>query len=115
MSFAQLTTRARWVNGHVVLARRLEHPRFRRIDTISRRNHVHHFQFNSVSEVDAEVEAWLTEAYAVGAQKHLSGRIRRAIQLSGSIGIVVGNFRTAIARALNTLRRPGRELNRVRF
>jgi hypothetical protein len=53
----------------------LEHPRFRRIDTISRRNHVHHFQFNSVSEVDAEVEAWLTEAYAVGAQKHLSGRI----------------------------------------
>ena len=71
MSFAQLTPRLRWVDGHVVLARRMEHPRFRRIDTISLRNHVHHFRFSSVSEVDAEVEAWLAEAYAVGQQRHL--------------------------------------------
>src|SRR5689334_10463474 len=30
MSFAQLTTRSKWVDGHVVLARRFEHPRFRK-------------------------------------------------------------------------------------
>ena len=71
MSFAQLTPRSRWVDGHVVLARRLEHPRFRRIDTISPRNHVHHFRLASVSEVDGEVAAWLAEAYAVGEQRHL--------------------------------------------
>jgi len=71
MSFAQVTPRLRWVDGHVVLARRMEHPRFRRIDTISPRNHVHHFRLASLSEVDAVVEGWLAEAYAVGQQRHL--------------------------------------------
>ena len=71
MSFAQLTTRSKWVDGHVVLARRFEHPRFRKIETISPRNHVHHFRLMSASDVDAEFETWLREAYAVGEQKHL--------------------------------------------
>jgi len=35
MSFAQVAPRARWLDGHVVLARRLEDPRFRRIETVS--------------------------------------------------------------------------------
>jgi len=71
MSFAQLTPRMRWVDGHVVLARRFEHPRFRRIDTISPRNHVHHFRLSSLSDVDKDFEEWLAEAYAVGQQRHL--------------------------------------------
>jgi endogenous inhibitor of DNA gyrase (YacG/DUF329 family) len=71
MSFAQLTTRSKWVDGHVVLARRFEQRRFRKIETISPRNHVHHFRLMSAAEVDAEVESWLAEAYAVGEQKHL--------------------------------------------
>jgi hypothetical protein len=71
MSFAQLTPRLRWVDGHVVLARRFEHPRFRRIDTISPRNHVHHFRLSSLSDLNEEVEGWLAEAYAVGQQRHL--------------------------------------------
>ena len=71
MSFAQVTPRRRWVDGHVVLARRMEHPRFRRIDTISPRNHVHHFRLSLLSDVDREVEGWLAEAYAVGQQRHL--------------------------------------------
>jgi len=71
MSFAQLTIRSKWVDGHVVLARRFEQSRFRKIETISPRNHVHHFRLTSVAEVDDEVEAWLREAYAVGEQRHL--------------------------------------------
>jgi len=71
MSFAQLTTRSKWVDGHVVLARRFEQPRFRKIETISPRNHVHHFRLMSAAEVDEEVEGWLKEAYAVGEQRHL--------------------------------------------
>jgi hypothetical protein len=71
MSFAQLTTRSKWVAGHVVLARRFEHPRFRKVETFSPRNHVHYFRLTSVAEVDEEVESWLAEAYAVGEQKHL--------------------------------------------
>ncbi len=71
MSFAAVSLHRRWVDGHVVLARRLEAPRFRRIDTISPRNHVHVVRIAAVDEVDAEVEAWFAEAYLVGEQRHL--------------------------------------------
>ena len=72
MSFAAFVIRQRWVDGHVVLARRLENKRFRRIETFSPRNHLHTFRFANADEVDAEVSAWLAEAYRVGEQRHLS-------------------------------------------
>jgi hypothetical protein len=71
MSFAQVTPRQKWLDGHVVLARRLEHPRFRSIQTISPRNHVHFFRLTTVDDVDEEFSRWLAEAYAVGEQRHL--------------------------------------------
>ncbi len=74
MSFAQVTPRTRWLDGHVVLARRLEHPRFRKIDTISPRNHVHHFRLATLAEVNAEFENFVREAYAVGEQSHLESQ-----------------------------------------
>lgn len=76
MSFAQVTPRRNWLDGHVVLARRLEHPRFRKIETISPRNHVHHFRLVAIPEIDAEFEEFLREAYAVGEQRHLTNRDR---------------------------------------
>jgi hypothetical protein len=72
MSFAQLTPRRQWVDGHVVLARRLEHPRFRQVQTFSPRNHLHTFRLMTVEDVDDVVHEWLREAYAVGEQKHLT-------------------------------------------
>jgi hypothetical protein len=72
MSFAQLTPRQQWIDGHVVLARRLENERFRKIETISPRNHVHVFRLRDVSDIDEEFRGWLVEAYAVGEQRHLS-------------------------------------------
>lgn len=74
MSFAQVTPRRRWLDGHLVLARRLENPRFRRIDTISPRNHVHVFRLERAADIDGEFCAWLKEAYAVGEQRHLKRR-----------------------------------------
>jgi hypothetical protein len=71
MSFAQVTPRSRWLDGHVVLARRLEHPRFRQIQTISPRNHVHTFRLTSARDIDAVFKSWLAEAYSVGQQHHL--------------------------------------------
>jgi hypothetical protein len=71
MSFAALFPRRRWLDGHVVLARRLESPRFRRIDTYSPRNVVHLFRIADPAEVDDEVRSWLAEAYEVGEQRHL--------------------------------------------
>jgi len=76
MSFAAFTLRQRWIDGHVVLARRLDSPRFRRIDVISPGNQVHAFRLSEPAEVDAEVAAWLAEAYQVGEQRHLKrGRL----------------------------------------
>ena len=71
MSFAAFVIRQNWIDGHVVLARRLENKRFTRIETFSPRNHLHAFRFESVDDVDAEVAAWIAEAYQVGDQRHL--------------------------------------------
>jgi hypothetical protein len=70
MSFAALMVRKRWVDGHVVLARRHESPRFTRIETFSPRNHLHAFRLIAPADVDDELAAWLTEAYDVGMQRH---------------------------------------------
>lgn len=71
MSFAQITPRQGWLDGHVVLARRLEHPRFRRVETFSPRNRVHAFRLTTIGDIDADSRAWLAEAYRVGDQQHL--------------------------------------------
>jgi Domain of unknown function (DUF5655) len=72
MSFAAVSLRRDRIVGHIVLARRLENPRFTKIEYISPRNHVHSFSFYSREELDREVLAWLREAYRVGQQRHLS-------------------------------------------
>jgi len=72
MSFAAFTPRRRWLNGHVVLAERLDSPRFIRIETYSPRNVLHAFRLSRPDEVDAEVLDWLARAYAVGQQRHLT-------------------------------------------
>jgi len=66
MIFSAVTLRKTELIGHVVLARRLEGPRFTKIEPISPGNQVHHFRIRQVSELDAEVMAWLREAYLVG-------------------------------------------------
>ena len=70
MSFAQLTVRREWVLGHLVLARRAADPLFARVDTMSRRNHVHHFRLDSPDEVE-RLREFAREAHAVGRQEHL--------------------------------------------
>ena len=73
MSFAAFMPRSRWLDGHLVLARRIGSPRFRRIDTYSPRHVVHAFRLTAADEVDEESTGWLAEAYRVGEQRHLSG------------------------------------------
>ena len=78
MSFAAITPRRRWLDGHVVLGRRLESPRFRRIEVFSPRNVLHTFRLTTPDEVDDEVRSWLAEAYRVGEQRHLTDRPTRS-------------------------------------
>jgi hypothetical protein len=61
----------RGLDAHVVLTRRLADPRFARIEPIADRCFVHHFRITSPAEMDAQVAAWMREAYRVGQQAHL--------------------------------------------
>jgi hypothetical protein len=72
MSFAAFTARRRWLDGHVVLAHRLDSPRFRRVEEYSPRNVLHAFRLTGPADVDDEVRGWLAEAYLVGRQDHLA-------------------------------------------
>jgi hypothetical protein len=71
MSFIAVQVRRNYLIGHFVLARRIEHPRFLRVETFSPRNHLHAFRLDSLSDLDDEFARWVREAYAVGEQKHL--------------------------------------------
>jgi hypothetical protein len=72
MSFAAFTPRRRWLDGHLVLARQIDNPRFRRVEVFSRRNVLHTFRLTRPDEVDDELAGWLAEAYQVGEQRHLA-------------------------------------------
>src|SRR6476620_7957330 len=71
MSFAAFMPARSWLNGHLVLDRRIDSPRFRKVEVYSPRNVLHTFRLRSPAEVDAEFEVWLANAYDVGAQHHL--------------------------------------------
>lgn len=70
MSFAQVTPRRDGLDGHLVLARRIEDPRFLEVTTFSPRNHLHRFRIHHADEIDERMRAWMREAYAVGEQRH---------------------------------------------
>ncbi|HEV8138336.1 MAG TPA: DUF5655 domain-containing protein [Pyrinomonadaceae bacterium] len=74
MSFIAVQVRRNYLIGHFVFARRVESPRFLRVETFSPRNHLHAFRLNSLAELDDEFATWIREAYAVGEQKHLRRR-----------------------------------------
>jgi hypothetical protein len=70
MSFAAFTPRQQWLNGHLVLARGVNSPRFVRVQTFSPHNVLHAFRLSDPAEIDAEFTDWLREAYLVGEQRH---------------------------------------------
>jgi hypothetical protein len=51
---------------HLIFARRIEHPRFTKIDELGARSFVNHFEIRSIEELDSQVAEWLEEAYKVG-------------------------------------------------
>jgi hypothetical protein len=71
MSFAAFMPRRQWLDGHLILAREVHSPRFRKVEVYSPRNILHAFRLTGPEQVDAEFAGWLAEAYDVGCQKHL--------------------------------------------
>lgn len=70
MSFAAFQPRRHALAGHLVLAERIDSPRFTRIEVYSPRNVLHAVRLTGPAEVDDEFAGWLRRAYAVGAQRH---------------------------------------------
>ncbi|MGQ0720800.1 MAG: DUF5655 domain-containing protein [Candidatus Eiseniibacteriota bacterium] len=66
MTFAAAYVKERWVDVHLILARRMEDKRVRRIESIGGR-HVHHFRLLAPGDVDAELRRWIRQAYRVVA------------------------------------------------
>ncbi len=71
MSFAVVQVQQARMIGHLVLPRRHERPCFTRIDSLSRRNHVHHFRIENLEDLDEELGGFIKRAYRVGQQEHL--------------------------------------------
>jgi hypothetical protein len=89
----------RGLDGHVVLARRLEHKRFRQIQEMSPRCYVHHFRIEAVEEIDEEVAGWFREAYRVGTQAELLARGPTAqSESAAAIGIALFHSRFLYCR-----------------
>ena len=66
--FTGVVVRRSWLEGAVWLKRRLELPRFHRIERIPPRDYVHHFRLRDPADLDAELTALVREAYRVGRQ-----------------------------------------------
>jgi len=54
---------------HIWLKRRLDSPRFTRIEHLPPADYVHNFRLTDAAGLDAEMAAWLAEAYEVGMQR----------------------------------------------
>lgn len=74
MRFISLYPRKSCLIGAFVFARRHDHPRFYKIESLSPRNHLHHFRLESEDELDSNFAARIAEAYTVGEQRHLSAK-----------------------------------------
>ena len=64
--FAGAVPRTRWLDVALSLPRRVESPRFHRIETIYPEVHTHVLRITDADQLDEEVEGWIAEAYAVG-------------------------------------------------
>jgi len=72
--FAGAVPRRRWLDIGFWLPRRIDHPRFHKVETIYPNAHVHLLRVNEAEQLDAQVAAWVKQAYAVGCQEHLARR-----------------------------------------
>jgi hypothetical protein len=71
MRFAGVEPRRDHLRAHLVLTRHIDHPRLT-VEYLEPRNYVHRLKLTQPADVDAELTAWLAEAYDVGAQRHLT-------------------------------------------
>lgn len=57
------------------LKRRIDSPRFAKVEFIPPNNYIYSFHVRSPDDLDDEVRGWLGEAYRVGIQEYLSSKV----------------------------------------
>jgi uncharacterized protein DUF5655 len=57
---------------HFVLTRAIRSERLRRVEYLAPSYYVHRLRLRHTTEIDAELRAWLAEAYAVGERRHVT-------------------------------------------
>jgi hypothetical protein len=70
----------------LVLSRRVEDPRFLKVQSFSPGNHLHVLRAYSADDVDRELRAWLAEAHGVGRQEHVKRPARRPLAAPATSG-----------------------------
>ena len=67
--FLAATPRKRWLDVGFWLPRRIDSPRFHKVETLTPTNHVHLLRITEDGQLDDEVLGWIREGYRVGEQK----------------------------------------------
>jgi hypothetical protein len=75
--FAGVRPGRSWLDVDFWLTRRIESPRFKRIETLSPYAHVFTVRVTDPADVDSELAGWLREAYSVGCRDHLRSTFKR--------------------------------------
>ena len=71
--FTGAVPRKNWLDVGFWFTRRVTNPRFHKIETLYPNAHIHLLRITQPDQLDAEVAAWIKEAYAIGCQEHLGG------------------------------------------
>ena len=70
--FAGVVVRKDWLDAHIWLKRRVNHPKLVRTESFGRLGYGHHFRLCVPEDVDSSLVELLREAYAIGEQAPIS-------------------------------------------
>lgn len=73
MRFAAVTPGKSSLKGHFVLAAPQKAACFEKVESLSRRNHLHVFRITSMNDFTGDFVRWAREAYKFGKREHLTG------------------------------------------
>ena len=69
--FAGVVVRKQWLDAHLWLKRRVEHPSLVRVEDFGRLGFGHHFRLARRADVDDSLGQLMREAHRIGEQEHI--------------------------------------------
>jgi len=70
--FMGATPKKKWLDVGFWFNRRIDNPRFHKVETLTPSDHIHLLRVTAVEELDDEVLGWIRKGHAVGEQRHLA-------------------------------------------